>query len=301
MVYSVSNDDSMSSTSSSNSACTGSSHELDSISTISFDTAAGTRKQRRPSILILGASSRTGLECIQQLSNHPSEPYIHAFNEEDMPEMEDEYFMMCHTVIEGSLRHAIDIAEALSITGANWVVLCNDHDVPQRRQPANGYSTVCAKSLVHVLEQPRFASVRALVVSRIEAATTTDPMKCSTHRLLLNVRCRLRQRRARPLLQDLAGQEKQLHNIWDRVTVVRTAQLIDSVNHNSSRRLLEFHDDDDALMQSVQLSSSASLLSSSKAWSRTERVDLASYIVAEICTRPIPNGNRVINVMSANI
>jgi hypothetical protein len=266
---------------------------IDSIDSNNCDveeptTIADRRKRRRPSILILGASSRTGLECIQQLSEHPSKPYIHAFNEEDMPDMDDEYFHMCHTVIEGSMRHAIDIEDALKITGANWVVLCNDRDVQQRRP--KDHSTVCAKNVVHVLEQPHFEFVRALVVSRIEAAPPNEISK----RLLLSVRCKLRQRKSRPILQDLAEQEKRLHAIWDRVTVVRTTQLSDTSPNHSSRKLLHFSDDE--LVQSVRASPNCSFTSAS-----IERVDLASYIVDEICTRPIPTGSRVINVMSAKI
>jgi hypothetical protein len=205
-----------------------------------------------------------------------------------MPEMDDEYFQMCHTVIEGSMRHAIDIEEALNITGANWVVLCNDRDVQQQRP--KDHSTVCAKNVVHVLEQPYFNFVRALVISRIEAVPPAE----LTKRLLLNVRCKFRQMKMRPILHDLAEQEKQLHAIWDRITVVRTTRISDTPPTNSSRRLLEFSDDE--LEKSVKSSPNCSFTSAS-----TERVDLASYIVDEICARPIPTGNRVINVTSAKM
>lgn len=251
-------------------------------------TIADSRKRRRPSILILGASSRTGLEYIQQLSAHPSKPYIHAFNEEDMPEMDDEYFHMCHTVIEGSVRHAVDIEDALKITGANWVILCNDRDGQEQR--LKDHSAVSAKNVVHVLQQPHFEFVRALVISRIEAAPPNEISK----RLLLNVRCKLRKMKSRPMLQDLAEQEKRLHAIWDRVTVVRTTQLSDTSPNTSSRKLLQFSDDE--LLKSVKSSPNCSFTSAC-----TERVDLASYIVDEICARPIPTGNRVINVMSVKM
>lgn len=279
MTFPFLTDDSMSSIGSDNS---------DSSTEVETASGAERRKRRRPSILILGASSRTGLECIQQLSEHPSKPYIHAFNEEDMPEMDDEYFQMCHTVIEGSMRHAIDIEEALTITGANWVVLCNDRDVQQQRP--KDHSTICAKNVVHVLEHPYFKFVRALVISRIEAVPPTEVSK----RLVMSVRCKFRQMKLRPILQDLAEQEKQLHAIWDRITVVRTTRLSDTPPNHSSRRLLEFSDDE--LVKSVKSSPNCSFASTS-----TERVDLASYIVDEICARPVPTGNRVINVVTAKM
>jgi hypothetical protein len=236
------------------------------------------RRRPRPSILVLGASSRTGLECIQQLSQHPSKPYIHAFYEEDMPVLDDEYINLCHSILEGSMRHAIDIEEALIATGATWIILCNNSsENDMQRQRGKDYSTVSARNVVHVLEQKQFESVRVLIVSRIEAVTTK--------RLLLSVRCKLMVMKSRPVLQDLVGQEKQMHSIWDRTTIVRTSRLADSLN-NSSRRLIEMSDEE---------------AMKSRNCSFTERADLASYIVDEVCANELPNGNRIINVMSAKI
>jgi hypothetical protein len=236
------------------------------------------RRRQRPSILVLGASSRTGIECIEQLSQHPSKPYIHAFYEEDMPVLDDEHMKLCDTIMEGSMRHAIDIEEALITTGAEWIVLCNNSsDNKNQKSRPKDHSTVSAKNIVHVLEQKQFASVRVLIISRIEAVTTK--------RTLLSVRCKLLAMKSRPVLQDLAGQEKQMHSIWDRTTIVRTSRLADSPN-NSTRRLIEMSDDE--AVKSLNCSF-------------TERVDLASYIVEEVCIRQIPSGNRVINVISAKM
>jgi hypothetical protein len=235
------------------------------------------RNRPRPSILVLGASSRTGLECIQQLSQHPSKPYIHAFYEEDLPVLDDEYIKLCHTILEGSTRHAIDIEEALIATSAKWVISCNnssEKDIQKLRR--KDHSTVSARNVVRVLEQKQFESVRVLIVSRIEAVTTK--------RMLHNVRCKLMAIMSRPVLQDIIGQEKQIHSIWDRTTIVRTSRLADS-RSNSSRRLIIEMSDEEARK--------------SLNFSLTERADLVSYIVDEVCAHQVPSGNRVINVMSA--
>lgn len=249
------------------------SSSMESTSSTSLNSTANVPQS---SILLLGASSRTGLECIHQLSQHPSKPLIHAFCEEDTPDITGNDASACHSIIEGSIRHAIDIEEALKYTSANWVVICaNSNDDYNLIRPKD-HSTVAAKNVVHVLEQERFQAVRVLVVSRIEAATEEANIRVS-------LRDKFRLMKGRQLLHDLAGQEKNMRPIWDRTTVVRTTRLTDSVT-NSGRRLVEFTDREVVLPCHT-----------------TERADLASCIVDEICARPIPIGNRVLNVTSARV
>jgi NAD(P)H-binding len=239
-------------------------------------TSLNTTNTPQSSILLLGASSRTGLECIQQLSQHPSKPLIHAFCEEDTPEITGSDATACHSIIEGSVRHAIDIEEALKYTGANWVVICaNSTDDYNLIRPKD-HSTVAARNLVHVLEQEPFQAIRVLIVSRIEAAPEEANIR-------IGLRDKFRLTKGRQLLHDLAGQEKNMRPIWDRTTVVRTTRLTDSAT-GSSRRLVELTDQELVLPRHT-----------------TERADLASCIVDEICARPIPTGNRVLNVTSAII
>jgi NAD(P)H-binding len=222
------------------------------------------------SILVVGASSKTGVECIRQLSEHPSKPVIHAFCE-DLSEIDEEVAKPCTTIFEGSVRHAIDIEEALSENGANWVVLCGDasEDSPLTRRQIN-LRTVSAKNTAQVLSQPRFQSVRVLVVSRIGAGTTS---------IRFGLRGKLCQLIRRQFLHDNAGQEKAVRPVWDRTTVVRTTMLTD--NATATGRIVELSDNDRIPTL------------------KTERADLASCIVDEICARPIPTGNRVVNVTSA--
>jgi NAD(P)H-binding len=225
------------------------------------------------SILVVGASSKTGVECIHQLSEHPSKPLIHAFCEH-LSELDEEVAKLCSTIFEGSVRHAIDIEEALSENGANWVVLCGDasEDSFLTGRQIN-IRTVSAKNTAQVLSQPRFQSVRVLVVSRIGAGTTS---------MKFGLRGKLCQLKGRQFLLDNAGQEKAVRPIWNRTTVVRTTMLTDSAT-TSSRRIVELSDHDKIPTLS------------------TERADLASCIVDEICARPIPVGNRVVNVTSVKL
>lgn len=238
-------------------------------------SVSSTNTLPQSSILLLGASSRTGLECIHQLSQHPSKPLIHAFCEEDTPEIAENDARSCHSIIEGSVRHAVDIEEALKCTGANWVVLCGNASDDYDLNRPKDHSTVAARNLVHVLEQEHYRSIRVLVVSRIEAATEE-----SNIRLCFRDKFRLK---GRQLLHDLAGLEKHTRQIWDRTTVVRTTRLTDTVT-GSGRRLVELSDQEFVLPRQT-----------------TERADLASCIVDEICARPIPTGNRVLNVTSSRV
>jgi hypothetical protein len=224
------------------------------------------------SILVIVASSRTGLECIHQLAAHSTQPSIHAFCE-DVSKLDQKVLMLCASISEGSVRHAIDVEQAMDDTGANWVLLCGD--ASEDESPSNSgqqhLRTVSAKNTARVLSYSRFQSVRALVVSRIGAGST------STLRLgLRGIICQLTGRR---FLNDNAGQELALLPIWNRTTVVRSTMLTDSVT--ASGRI-------------VELSSNDKIPTF-----RTERAVLATCIVDEICARPIPTGNREINVTSA--
>lgn len=193
------------------------------------------------SILVIGASSRTGVECIQQLSLHPSRPSIHAFCE-DLSELEQPHsniVELCSTVFEGSIRHAIDVDEAMELTRPNWVILCGDSsdDSPSMNRRQKDIRTVSAKNLVRVLTRPDYAAVRVLVVSRIGAPGTLH------NTVKLGLRGRLCQLRQSEFLLDNAGQEQALRAIWSRTTVVRTTAVTDSIT-GSGRKIVELSDHD---------------------------------------------------------
>lgn len=200
------------------------------------------------SILVIGASSRTGIECIHQLAEHLSKPVIHAFCD-DVSELGEDVAKLCHTVTAGSVRHAVDVEEALEDTGANWVVLCGDasDDDPLNRRQKN-LRTVSAKNIVRVLTMPGYESVRVLVVSRIGAAKASN--------LKLSLRAKLCQLKQSQFLSDNAGQEQELKSIWDRTTVVRTTILTDNIT--GSGRIVELSDHDKLPSLTTQRSELAS-------------------------------------------
>jgi hypothetical protein len=229
----------------------------------------------RTSILLIGASSRTGVECIQQLAEHESHPLVHAFCE-DAEELDPEFASACTSVVEGSIRHAIDIQDALEVTKASWIVLCGDSSEDSSEYLSStprqkNLRTVSARNIARVLQDR--PSIRVLVVSRIEAPGLLH------NTIKMNLRARLCQLRHLQFLHDLAGQEQALVSIWNRTTVVRTTLLTD--RSSGTKRIIELNDNETIPTLT------------------TDRIELAKRIVAEICTRPIPAGNRVLNVTSA--
>lgn len=236
------------------------------------ETVTSSQDERllNPSILLVGADSKSGLEILRQLTEHPSRPNVHALVE-DYSKLENEHFQHCASVIEGSARHAVDIAEALEETSAKWIVLANGDDSnPKDRRGNSNIRTQTAKNAAYVLDLPHFHSVRAVVVSRIGAAQSSSVKMGLRGRL-----CKIVNR----VLRDFEGQEAALLPIRNRTTVVRTTNVTDSLPSSSSRRLI-LNDND----------KTPSLY--------TERSDLAACVVDEILEQPRFYGSRVVNVTS---
>ena len=234
-------------------------------------TSSIDERLENPSILLLGADSKTGLEILRRLATHTRRPNIHAFVE-DASKFKHGDYQLCTSVVEGSVRHAIDIEEALEETSANWVVLAtgNDYMSPEDRRRNRNIRTRTAKNTATVLDLPHLRSVRALVISRIGAGPSSGIKMGLRGRL-----CKLGNR----VLHDYEGLEEALHSIQNRTTVVRTTPIIDSIAPSSYRIVLN---NDDNTVPSLS----------------TERSDLASCIVDEIMEQPRNYGSRVVNVTS---
>lgn len=260
----------------------------------SFVTITSSEDDRleHPSILLLGADSKTGIEVLHRLAAHPKRPLIHAFVDEDGFKFADEDRELCTSVIEGSVRHACDIEEALDESGANWVVLVigdNIDDSPIDRLTLKR----AAKNIVTALDHLSYSkSVRTLAVSRIGADYGSPHKKAR-----LGLRGTLRQLRRRSALADFKVQEENLSPIRHRTTVVRTTTLRDSLSTSS--------------LTSTSSSSSSSSSPSSRRLILsdtdkmpsffTERSDLAECIVEEILEQPTSYGSRVVNMTSVKV
>lgn len=74
------------------------------------------------SILLIGASGRTGLQIIRAASTQPNSPAIHAFvrTPSKLPARDTS---LCASVIRGDALHAEDLSRALKSSGADTVII----------------------------------------------------------------------------------------------------------------------------------------------------------------------------------
>jgi NAD(P)-dependent dehydrogenase (short-subunit alcohol dehydrogenase family) len=259
------------------------------------DDGTGAAPRGRPTtVLVLGAGSKTGKEIVRHLASHHRRCRIHALCD-DFSQARDIY-RLCDSVLELSVRHAVDIEQALSETRADWVVLAGDssesdstkepRSAAQYQHPHQTIHTVAARNVARVVSQSPYEHVRVAAVSLIGVAGRASAPAASP---TFGPIGRFRNYRRRLVLQDYRGQEVALLPIQDRTTVVRTTFVTDggdgrreapSNQPGRPRRIRE-------LRQNEKVPSL-----------HTDRSDLASCIVDEICAPRIPSGHRVINITS---
>ena len=223
--------------------------------------------QQKQSILILGATGGTGLECIRQLAKHPSKPRIHSFCR-NPSKLEESTKALCDSVIQGDARESKDLQQALEQTAANVVIV----SIGTGPSPVKtDVRTASAQALATVMKLPNFEHVRAVVVSSIGAGTSRIIVGMGMGQLLSFY--------LRHALKDHTGQEAAFDSLHDRTTVVRATGLTDGAP--TGQKLVEFGD--------TEKSPTA----------KTDRADLAAWIVQEICDGTKPVGGRIVNVTSA--
>jgi NAD(P)-dependent dehydrogenase (short-subunit alcohol dehydrogenase family) len=222
------------------------------------------------SILIIGATGKTGLAVIDQLAQHPSQPSIHVMcrNRSKLSQTSQN---LCSSVVFGNARNAYDIERALADTQADWIVVSvgnGEHNLLAK----NDIRTANAEAIVSVLRQSRYQHVRVLAVSSTGAGTSRIVVGLGLGRLFSY--------HLKHVLADHTGQEKTLMTQLSdrRVTIVRATSL---TNDKPTGNLVYFGDN--VKSPSIQ----------------TDRADLAAWIAEEIC-RSSQQG-RVVNVTSVSI
>jgi len=120
------------------------------------------------SVLIIGATGRSGLECLRQLAAHPAKPAVHAFCR-DAKKLDDQDQALCTSIVEGNARSESDIERALRSTKADAVVVSigNGDSVAK-----SDIRTASAEALVNILKKPEFKQVEAVVVSSTGAGAS---------------------------------------------------------------------------------------------------------------------------------
>jgi hypothetical protein len=260
-------------------------------------------KSSTTKVLILGATSENGHEIIRQLYDHPSRPEIHAFvdestcvvdnDDDDSPALPLDLQVKCTSIVEGSVRHAIDLEEAIVNTNVNWVVLCGPPLGHRHHHHHRECRTIAAKNLATALSRPDFDHIRVMIVSRV--GTKQCPFRSSLYRgvgvggmfSLSTVSSFLqRNQHDREEISDCSGQEEALSHFLRsnnndddgivcerRLTIIRSAGVVSSMRKSQQRPLQNL----------VELTRSAITTLPGSNMRCTHRHDLASGVVNELC------------------
>lgn len=183
------------------------------------------------SVLVIGATGRTGLAVIRQLAqNNYSTSTIHAFCR-DASKLPSDSRVLCASVQEGNARDSETIEHALDRTQANWVVISvgNGDSVAK-----TDVRQVCAEAIVQVLQMPQYQHVRAIVVSSIGAGGSKMKIGMGIGHLVSY--------QLRHVLKDHTKQEAAFLEspVSNRTTVVRATSLVDAAA--TGKHLVEFGD-----------------------------------------------------------
>lgn len=217
------------------------------------------------SILVIGATGRTGIECIRHFANHQTDPAVHAFCR-DVDKLEDEDKALCSSVIQGDARSPIDLERALAETRAEFVILSIGNGDSVKK---SNIRTASAEALAFVLKMPHYKRVRTVVVSSTGAGNSRIIIGGGLGKLIsLHLRY---------VLADHTGQEHAFRSLRNRTTIVRATSL---TNNEATGKLVYFQDRE----KSPTI--------------KTDRTDLAIWIVGEVCDRGKHVGSRVVNVTS---
>jgi putative NADH-flavin reductase len=215
------------------------------------------------SVLVIGATGRTGLECIRHFANHQTNPAVHAFCR-DADKLNDKDEALCTSIIKGDARSPKDLKRALAATNADVVVLSIGNGDSLKKTYIR---TASAYAIVQVLKMPQHERVRIVVVSSTGAGKSRIIVGGGLGKLMSY--------RLRYILADHTGQEHAFCSLRNRTTVVRATFLTDN---KATGKLAYFQDGE----RSPTI--------------KTDRADLAAWIVEEVCGGINPVGGRVVNV-----
>jgi hypothetical protein len=202
------------------------------------------------SILVIGATGRTGLECVRQFAALSPNPFIHAFcRNKSKLSIADQN--RCTSIIEGDARSADNLERALADSSATDVILSIGNGDSIKRTDIR---TASGKALVQVLKLPAYKKVRTLVISSSGAGSSQIVVGMGIGKLISF--------HLRHILKDHTDQEAAFYSIRNRTTIVRASALTDNA---ATGKLVEHGDHEKALTI------------------KTDRADLAVWIVNQIC------------------
>ena len=219
----------------------------------------------KKSILVIGATGRTGLECIRALSKHQSRPQIHGFCR-DPSKLSENDKNLCDSIVTGNARNKGDIEKALRQTNANVVLVSvGMGDSTQKTD----IRTASAEALASVLKKPEYGNIRAMIVSSNGAGGSRIIVGFGIGKLI--------EFHLRHVLKDHDGQENAFRSnpaLLNRTCIVRPTSLTDN---EATNKLVVFGDREKP--KTI----------------KTDRADVAAWVTKAICDQSVPGG-KIVNV-----
>mmetsp|Transcript_32447 Transcript_32447/g.53664 ORF Transcript_32447/g.53664 Transcript_32447/m.53664 type:complete len:230 (+) Transcript_32447:239-928(+) len=215
------------------------------------------------SVLVVGATGGTGSELMKQLYVHHAHPRVHAFCRD--PNKLNNTVKNCHSVVKGNARNSNDLKRAIEETKADVVIISVGNGESTAK---TNIRTANARAMAHVLIQPQFRNVRAVVVSSQGAGNSEIKVGLGIGAIVSF--------HLRHVLADHTGQEQVLtaDGLKSRTLIVRATALTDD---QPAAKVVEFGDK----VKSPSI--------------KTDRSDLARYVVDKIFG-PYEYGGQIVNI-----
>ena len=211
------------------------------------------------SVLIIGASGRTGGQVVDQLSQVAAHrPNIFAFCRTPS-KLDSKLRAKCDGVLTGNALHSSDLERALIESKADLVITSVGNGDNLKKTTTR---TDNAKALVDVMSRPQFQHVQVIVVSSDGAGPTSIKVGFGIGKLI--------EFHLRHVLKDHTDQENTFlsnkrPSVRNRVRVVRPTALVDG---KSNGQIVTFADTEKS--PTIE----------------TDRALLAKWIVSEIIAHP---------------
>ena len=177
------------------------------------------------SVLIIGATSGLGLQCLRHFAQEPNITYIHVFCRTPS-KLSDTDKRLCESIIMGDARNAQAVEQAIVESQADYVVLATGNGMDLRKSDTR---QVTGEALAQVMAKPAFQNVKAIVISSHGAAETKIKVGMGIGMIISH--------HIRHILADHTLQEAAFADLMKRTLIVRPTALTDE---KGGKQLIEF-------------------------------------------------------------
>ena len=234
-----------------------------------FDMQTVQNSTEPKSVLVVGASGRTGVACLEALHKYPNTS-IHAFCR-DASKLSAKDIALCSSVVQGNARSASDLEKALLETKADVVIISVGNGDSVKKSDIR---TVSGEALASIMKKPEFHHLQVMVVSSTGAGSSKIIVGLGIGKLISY--------HLKHVLKDHTGQEMAFASpeVKRRTSIVRASALVDN---KATGKLATYGDKVKA--PTIE----------------TDRADLAQWIAKKVCGPADEFGGQVTNVTSVKV